>query len=184
MKFYMFVYGFLSLLPSNCFASGRWGHAKDNLEWWQSKSVLESETKSRCADAPLPNCAWDYIEPTASATHLCAHPLGHMPISFPCGQCFEAELVRCGCRLCFGQFLKRMSVIVLQPRRCDRMWPHPLFLSPPALFSSPKCTCLCACFVYYALMPLRNLNLEVLNIRQVFHHFTWETNSRNNKTHY
>lgn len=60
---------------------------------------------------------------------------------------------------------------VPQSWRCDRMWPHPLFLSPPVLFYSPKCTCLCAYFVYHAVMPLRNLNLKVLNIRQVFPSF-------------
>lgn len=51
------------------------------------------------------------------------------------------------------------------------MWLHPLLLSPPVLFYSPKCTCLCAYFVYHAVMPLHNLNLKVLNIRQVFPSF-------------
>jgi len=103
-----------------------------------------------------------------SVTYPCARPLVHMPVSLACGQRFKAERVWCGCRLCFGQFLKRMLVTVPHSQRCDRMRPHPLFLSPPALFYSPKCVCLCAYFVYHVLMPLCNLNFKVLNIRQMF----------------
>lgn len=102
--------------------------------------------------------------PTCLSPHLCAHLIS-----------LWAALQGKACltwgQLHFGQFLKKVLVTVLQSWRCDRMWPHPLLLSPPVLFYSPKCTCLCAYFVYHAVMPLHNLNLKVLNIRQVFPSF-------------
>lgn len=102
---------------------------------------------------------------------VCLSPHAYMFICFPSRQCFKAQLVWCRRRVCFGLFLKRMLVIVIQSEGYDRMSPHPLFLSLPVLHYSLKCVCLCAYFMCCALVPLCNLNLKVLNLGQVFPSF-------------
>lgn len=112
----------------------------------------------------------DYVGPICSVTCvpvpscICVHLI-------PSRLCFKAQLFWCRLRVCFGLFLKRMLVIVIQSEGYDRISPHPLFLSPPVLSYSLKCVCLCAYFVCRALVPLCNLNLKVLNLRQVFPSF-------------
>lgn len=139
----------------------------EGLERWQRELMLELGEKTMCADVSLPHCAWNYIGPGTPANYL----LMHMPISFPRGQCFKQSL----CHVCVG------CVLGSSWRGC---WQLPCshgaetgcgcifsFCPYQHHFVPQKHVCLCAYFVFHALMPLHSLNLKVLNIRQVFPSF-------------